>query len=316
MTILVTGGMGVVGSELARQLIHRGEHVVLFVRSVKHDSIGDIEKDVELIYGDLGSYSDVLSAIKSHKISSIFHLGAMLGARSEEHPSWSFQSNVIGTMNILEAASLFDIEKVLFTSTIGVYNSTIEGVVSDSSPRKPTGIYGIQKLYCELMGVYYRNRFGIDYRAVRYPAIIAPGSKISYHVSSQLFAMPALGKYYEVPSARDTEEAIIYYKDAAGSLIQLHNAPSDRIKTVNYNLVGPQEKFAYREMEQAVKKIIPDAQITYAAKPTVFFFPNMTKFDDDNARNEWGWTPSYATLDSIAEDFIKEIREHPGRHGR
>ena len=126
--------------------------------------------------------------------------------------------------------------------------------------------------------------------------------------------MPALGLPYEMPVPEDGGVSLIHYKDAASAAIQLHDAPSERIKTVNYNVVGPKEKVTYKEMELAVKKHVPDARLTYARNPDVNLYPALVRYDDSNAREEWGWSPFYDTVDKIAEDAVREVREHRRRH--
>ena len=232
MAKLITGGTGVIGSELARQLVARGEEVVIFDIFINRERIEDIEHKVKIVQGDISIYPEVFSAVKQHRIDAVFHLGAILGGRSEEVPWASFQTNVVGTMNVLEAVRLFDVERMIYTSSIGSFGPGAAGIVSDSTPQKPKSIYGISKLYCEQTGNYYREKMGVDFRSVRYPAVMALGSKVYYHVFCHVFSMPALGLPYEMPVPEDGGVSLIHYKDAASAAIQLHDAPSERIKTV------------------------------------------------------------------------------------
>ena len=80
-----------------------------------------------------------------------------------------------------------------------------------------------------------------------------------------------------------------------------------RIAHMDYDLL--------KEHARRAKKHIPDAQITYAKKPSVVLYPELTRYDDSNARKEWDWQPVYDSVDKIAEDIINEVRLHPKRHG-
>ena len=312
MTKLITGGMGSIGAELARQLVQQGEDVVIFDVAARSDVIEDIKDSVKVVQGDLKIYSEVFNVVKENDVEDIFHLGAMLTGHSEAYPWASFQTNVVGAMHIFEAARLFGIKKVLFTSSVESFGTARKGRITDDNLQRPWSIYGCAKVYGEHVGRWYRDRFGLDFRSVRYPAVIAPRGA-EYHHFCHVFTVPALGKPHEISVAEDRSVPVLYFKDAAGCLIQLYRTPSERIKTVNYNVVGPVENQTYKQMELAVKKYLPDARITFGedtSKPQ----PEFT-FDDSNARKEWKWQPTYDTIDKIAEDMIKEIRLHPNRYG-
>jgi len=312
MAKLITGGTGVIGSEVARQLVSRGEDVVLFDISINEGRIRDIRDKVKIVQGDVSIYPEVFSAVKENGIDAVFHLGAVLGGRSEQVPWASFQTNILGTMNVLEAVRLFDVKIMVYTSSIGSFGPSISGTATDSSAQKPRTIYGISKLYCEQVGRYYREKMGIDFRAVRYPAVAAPGSQVYYHVFCHVFTKPAMGLPYEMPVPPDGGVSLIHYKDAALAAIQLHDAPAENIVTVNYNVAGPKGRVPYRDMEQAVKVIIPGAQLTYSKKPDVNLYPELTLYDDSSARAEWGWSPRYDTIERIAEEMVRETREKHG----
>ena len=126
MAILITGGSGFIGSHLARLLVGRGEEIAVFDK-VKTNRLSGIEDKIKLVLGDLGDRSEVLNVVRDHRITSIYHLGAMLTFESEINPWASFQSNVAGTYNLLEAARLFNVEKVLFTSSIGTFGENTGG---------------------------------------------------------------------------------------------------------------------------------------------------------------------------------------------
>lgn len=109
MAILVTGGAGYVGVGIARQLLERKETPILFDVVPVSNYPTDIKKQVKTIQGDLGIWSEVLNVIKENEVEGIFHFGAMLGVPSDVNPWASFQTNVAGTMHILEAARLFGV---------------------------------------------------------------------------------------------------------------------------------------------------------------------------------------------------------------
>ncbi|HUV76279.1 MAG TPA: NAD-dependent epimerase/dehydratase family protein, partial [Dehalococcoidales bacterium] len=110
MSILITGGTGFLGAGLARKLLKQDENVVLFDVFPRMERVSDIKDKVKVVQGDLKVWPEVLNAVKDNKVEGIFHLGAMLSLPSEDNPWASFQTNVAGTMYILEAARLFGVK--------------------------------------------------------------------------------------------------------------------------------------------------------------------------------------------------------------
>jgi len=99
----------------------------------------------------------------------------LLSATAGENPLAAYMVNANGTFHILEAARLFGVEKVIFLSTITTYGSGIPERVNDDVVQRPQTIYGVTKVFGERLGEYYHRKFGINFRGVRFPAIIGPG---------------------------------------------------------------------------------------------------------------------------------------------
>src|SRR5512136_512574 len=197
MAKLITGGTGYIGAELAHILAGRGEEVVLFDVAIAGYRIEDIKNKVKVVRGDLSNWSEVANVVKENKITEIYHMGALLTLVSESNPWASFRVNVIGTYNILEAARLFDVEKMMFTSSLGTYGLGITDVIDDLTIQRPTNFYGCGKLYCEGLGRWYMNKFGIDFRSIRYPAMVGPGVRTPGHWIPPMIEDAVLGRPHE-----------------------------------------------------------------------------------------------------------------------
>ena len=320
MAQLITGGTGFVGAELARLLVERGESVVLFDSAPNHNRIEGIENKAKVIQGDLRVWPELFNVIKQNNIEGIYHLGSMLSVPSETNPWASFQVNVLGTMHVLEAARLFAVEKLVFASSAATYGLGTTGVITDETLQRPITMYGCGKVYCELLGRFYRRNFDLDFRSVRYPSVIGPGVRTPgvAQYNAWMIEETALGKSYECYVTEDTKAPVIYFKDAAHCAYMCYEAPKERIKTVNYNVSGVTPARTAKELEQVVKRFIPEAKISYKPDPNVMsFFLNLPIdiFDDSKAREEWGWEPLYPNLEEVVKDFIQEMRQNARRYG-
>lgn len=249
MSILITGGTGFIGISLANSLIDKGEEPVLFDVS-KSPRVKLLKKEVKIIVGDLTLWPDIARAIKENQIKSIFHLGALLSGESEEKPLQAFQVNTLGTLNLLEAARLFDIEKIVFTSTAAVYSTDSNEPVNEDFKREPNSIYGVSKVAAELLGNYYHFRYNLDFRGVRLAAVIGPGrgGTALSSFSSHMIERAALNLPYKVTVSEDTGIPVLYIKDVIDLLIKLHDAKSVKTRIFNSNSIRPKAKEIYNYM--------------------------------------------------------------------
>jgi nucleoside-diphosphate-sugar epimerase len=317
---LVTGGTGYIGAELVRALVSQGHEVVTFGPSTNPRRIADLAGKVAVVRGTLDHAAEVFNAVKDHRIERIFHLGSMLSTPSQANPWASFQVNVVGTMNVFEAARLFEVTQVIFTSSISTFSIGAGKVATDQTIQRPATMYGSGKLYCECLGRFYKEHFGLDYRGVRFPSVIGPGTtqRTVAQYNSWMIEYPALGKPFECFVTPDTKGPGMYFKDAVMALRLLSEAPLERIETLTYNVGGLTPTPTAKEVEMAMRSHIPNAVITYNPDPAIMQYYASAKvevFDDSCARREWGWQPDFGSLDRIVPDFIAEVRTHPAKYG-
>ena len=156
MATLITGGAGFVGLEVVRLLLNRGEsRPAVFSRHPSPQRLGDLADRVEAIAGDLGNFSHVLHAVKTTRPGRIYHLGAMLSVPSDTDPAAAMQTNAMGTFHVLEAARLFEVKQVIFSSSVGTYGYDMhEDVINDHTLQRPQFFYGATKVFGEPMGLF------------------------------------------------------------------------------------------------------------------------------------------------------------------
>jgi nucleoside-diphosphate-sugar epimerase len=210
-TVLITGGTGFIGSNIAMRLLETDRsvrRVVLFDRDQDQrrltgfaapnpdrpslrDRYTPVRDRLTFVQGDLTILSHVLAVFDEHEPDSVFHLGALLSAGAETNPTMGFQVDLVGTWNVLEAARLYIQKtsyrdeaasylrpptKVLFPSSIASFGRFVAAgsLVPNEAPQLPTSMYGAAKVASERLGEYYsdRSRRWVDFRAVRFPSVI------------------------------------------------------------------------------------------------------------------------------------------------
>ncbi|MBN2060627.1 MAG: NAD-dependent epimerase/dehydratase family protein [Deltaproteobacteria bacterium] len=315
MSVIVTGATGLVGTGLIKILIERGEtEIIAFHRNPGKKNLDELKDRITLLQGDLGIFSHVLEAVAKSRPKIIYHLGAMLTAPAEADPPAAFQANILGTFNVLESARLFDVEQVIFASSFGSYGQDIHAdTVDDYTIQRPGTIYGVGKVFGENLGRYYRKRYAMDFRCIRYPGVLGPGFRTASMAQpfSRMIEESVMGRPYILRMSPDVRHPLLYFKDAALALIKLSEAPRTDIKTVCYLINGMDPAPRVREIDSMVRARIPSAALNFDPDPELTQrYNSLPRLDDHTAREEWGWRPEY-NLEQSVDDFIKELRDNP-----
>lgn len=179
-TVLVTGGGGFIGSRLCERLVQSGATVRAFVRYTSRAEIGllrflepDILKKVEIIRGDLRDFSAVAQALRG--VDIVFHLGALISIPySYVHPVETVQTNVLGTLNILEACRKSG-AKLVHTSTSEVYGTALRVPIDEDHPLQGQSPYSASKIGADKLVESYFRSFGLPTVTVRPFNTYGPG---------------------------------------------------------------------------------------------------------------------------------------------
>lgn len=315
MTVLITGGTGFLGSNLARMLIDEGERPVLFDIAPVQGMLKDMASEFDYVRGSLSNLPELINCLRQYTVNKVFHLGGMLSLPSEESPWAAFEANLVGTYHILEASRITKVSQVLYGSTIATYSKDIPSdVIDDKTVQRPTSMYGVTKVSGELLGRFYSRKFGLDFRSVRLPSVVGPGAKTAHISIYNAWAIeePLKGHPYELRCEPETRCPVIYFKDAVNALRLLAQAERSLIPTMIYNLAGISPPFSANNLVSAVRSRIPGAELTFRPDPEITELLReigRLRIDDRRAQSEWGWQPAYS-LEDMVDDFIKEFNEN------
>ncbi len=314
MSVVITGGAGLLGSSLVRRLLAKGvQRPVVMDITRSPDRLNDILDEIEYINGDLGNFNTTLNVIKQHRPTTIYHIGAMLGQVAEEDPAGAIRVNVMGTFYLMEAARLFEVPQLLFSSSISIFGEGLEDAPEfrDNLLQRPMSFYGLTKQFNEGTGLFFKRKYGLDYRSIRYPSIVGPGLReggiMNYPAAMIEYALK--GERFTVDAEPTTKIAVIHIDDAVRGMIELSCQPIEKIRTVNYLIDGVKPSLSAKEMAEEVRTKIPGAQIDFGPSPFQDILDTVAKpIDDSPARAEWGWEPSY-DYGRIIEDFIRKAKQ-------
>ncbi len=311
---LITGGAGMVGRQLSRLLLERGDSVAVLDLAAASRLPPDIRNRVAVIRADLANWAEVVDGVRASAPDIIYHIGALMPPASEQAHATAYAVNVGGTVNVLEAARLFEIGTLVYSSTTATFSPSLPEDCPNDYPQMPVTMYGVTKVCSERLGEYYHRRYGVNFRAVRFLSILGPGRVPGFGWSaytSLVVEECAKGNPYVLKVNRDLRLRFIYVKDAALSLMKLGDAPDAKLASRCYNLDG--FSASTQEIETAVRSHVTNARISYEfdvdyQRVMDTQYGNIQRrMDDSLARRDWGWRSSY-DLDRAVGDFVQNVR--------
>jgi nucleoside-diphosphate-sugar epimerase len=231
MTTLITGG-GLVGARAAEQVLERGDDVVLFDVAPNRALLGPAAERMTIVRGDLLLLPELLAAVRQYRPERILHTAGLLTPAGQERPYFTVQVNVVGTTNVLEAARLEGVRRVVLCSSGTVYASEVEtpgGVMTEDHPAAPATVYAATKLACEQIGNGYASLFGFEFLSVRFAAVygpaFTPGGGVTRVIHDALTAALTTGQA-RVRRRWQGRMELVYSADAAAGLVAAGFAPA------------------------------------------------------------------------------------------
>jgi UDP-glucose 4-epimerase len=311
VNVLVTGGTGLIGSKIGRSLSASGNQVVALDVAIPASADFSFLRAVER--GRVDDLDGIVRVIQTHKIDVIVHLAGVLGGASEDDPLSASRINVMGTLTVFEAARLCGVRRVVTASSMVVFGADREygGEITDDSPRlgaKRAPIYSAGKIYMEMAGELYTQRYGVTVAGLRPSIVYGPGRQSGATAfASQLIVNPALGKPVRVANG-DAVANMVYVDDVADAFCALVAAPERAFAKHRFFNTGG-DRCTIAQFADAVRKTIPDAQIEVEAGGAGEIMDYPTRLSDAGLRDEVGFRRRYTPIETGVAAYIRAIRE-------
>jgi nucleoside-diphosphate-sugar epimerase len=307
---LITGGSGYIGYALIKELLNQGKNVVVFDKTL--DETFDLLNHVKFVRGDVTKLYEIIDTIKNYNVENIVHLAAIhvgdvgipaVDRSAATNPFDWINVNVLGTLNVFEAARTLDVKKVVYASSIGVLST---GPVEDA-PVQPRDLYGWCKAMDEFLGQMYYEKYGLDTIGLRFGLVYGPRKRAGAMWVVDIVRKPALGEPYTLDQYPERVMQWQYVKDCAKAFILALDAERTKHKVFN----TCDQPVTLREAAAIVKRFLPEATIEFAPTPDSPK-PRKTPLlcDVSRAQNELGYEQT--SLEDGFKDFINETRRATG----
>lgn len=305
--ILIIGARGQIGSALQTALlrIFRPDQVL------STDLRGDEQAPHPIFSLDATQDQAVAYFIRTHRITQVYHLAAILSATGEKNPLGAWHINMSSLFSVLEACRLEGVRKVFYPSSMAVFGPDAPKVMTPQhAALNPSTVYGISKVAGEQWAAYYYSRYGLDIRSIRYPGIISyetppGGGTTDYAVD--VFYQAVQGAPFTCFVSETTTLPMIYMPDAIRATLALMDAPAEQLSIrTSYNLAG--FSFSAAELVREVRNHHPSLEVQYQPDHRQAIADSWPQsIDDQVARNDWGWKPEYS-LRTMTEDMFKNLQ--------
>ena len=308
-TILITGALGQIGSELAEKLktIHGKNNVI--ISDIRDPKDVDYDGIYEVI--DVMNVEKIKEVIAKHNVKTVYHLAALLSGTAEKNPMFGWKLNMDTLLTFLELAKDKVIDKIFWPSSIGVFGpDTPKDNTPQNTIQTPSTVYGISKLSGEYWCKWYQQNHNIDVRSVRFPGLIswktpAGGGTTDYAVDIYYKAIED-GKYTSFLS-EGTYLPMLYMDDAIDAIVELMSAdPKQLGEFKSYNLGGL--SFAPEDLAAEIKKHIPNFTLDYAPdfrQAIADTWPSS--IDDSVAKADWGYLPKF-DIDRMTTTMLDNLK--------
>lgn len=316
--VLVTGADGFIGSHLTEELIKQGYKVKAFAYYNSFNSWGwldtlpkEITQEVEVFTGDIRDPNGVREAVKG--MDQVFHLAALIAIPFSYHsPDAYVDTNIKGTLNVLQAARDFEISRLLITSTSEVYGTAQYVPIDENHPFQGQSPYSATKIGADRLAESFYRSFNMPVTIVRPFNTYGPRQSARAVIPTIITQLLAGKDQIELGSLTPTRD-FNYVKDTVNGFIEI--AKSNKTIGAEINIATQQEISIGQLAEELIRQINPNAKIVsdeQRLRPEKSEV-NRLVGSNEKIKKLTNWKPSYTFEQGLAET-IEFFRKNLNRY--
>ena len=309
MNILITGA-GLIGAHAARHAVAADHRVVLYDLSPNRNYIHEIVGNdrVEVVAADIRDLPALLSALERFAVDTLVHTAGLIGSRVQENSYTGATNNILGTINVLEAARLRQLRRVVYISTFGVYDRSKidDSVIRESDPIGGHNLYATTKVCSEHLVHAYAAMYRLDTAILRPGGVFGRGFYVGGSTVGKIMRDLALNIIKGDPIVLDANtyglNEYTYGKDVG--LAVFLACQNDNLKQRIYNagsgvVTGPEE------LAQVIRDLSPNVKVTVSG--VVKADRNKAiPLDLTTSKTELGYAPRFSLKEAL-RDYMDEL---------
>ena len=318
MALLITGAMGHVGYETAKQAAAQGMPVVAqYLNTFREDDAKALGDGVTWVRCNLSDADDVEAMITGNKIDGCIHSAAIPNDKMGlPQPVNTFNSNVTATVLLLDAARRQEWRRFLCVSTGAVFQEWADKSkpIPETENPTPKSLYGSTKRAAEIMTSTYANMYGLSAASIRIswvfgPPLVPPQFEGPRGPVPEYLKLALRDGKADVPTGGDFAASFTYVTDCALGCLAAYKA--ETLNHQAYNL-GSGENYTTTRVFEAIAAAVPEAEVSVGpgVEPWTDFTVLRGPLSCERMKEDFNFTPTY-TLESAIKDFADWMRAHP-----
>jgi len=304
--VLVTGAGGFIGSHLVELLVNKGCKVRALVHYNSFNRWGwldyidkKIKDSIEVFAGDIRDPYGVKKAMQGCDV--VFHLAALIGIPYSYHsPDTYVDTNIKGTLNILQAARELEIQKVIHTSTSEVYGTAQFVPITENHPVNPQSPYAATKAGTDFLALSFYRSFNLPIAIIRPFNTYGPRQSARAVIPTIISQIKSGKKEMKMGSPHPTRD-LTYVKDTVKGFIKIAESDNSIGKVIN---IGNNSEIAIGDLARMIIKLM-NADVEIVTDETRIR-PNKSEVeelwaDNKKAKKLLGWSPEYTLEEGLKE---------------
>lgn len=312
--VLVTGGTGFIGSHLVERLVTEGCKVRVLANYKSHPSVGNlayvdgaVRENVEIVFGDVCDRDSALHAVEGNSV--VFHLAALIGIPySYVAPSSYVQTNVAGTLNLLQAARALGVERFVHTSTSETYGSAQYVPIDERHPQVGQSPYSATKIGADKLAESFALSFEMAVTTVRPFNVFGPRQSDRAIIPTIIAQRVAGLKTVRIGDPAPKRD-FTFASDTAEGFVRAARCDQAVGKSIN---IGSGKSIAMGALTEKICELSGGGRHLCESKRARPAGSEITELLCDNtlARDLLGWTPQVGLTDGLVRT-IEFVRSHP-----
>jgi UDP-glucose 4-epimerase len=320
MNVLVTGGAGFLGGYIMAGLLQQGHGAFAYdIAPPSADTLA-VCRDIAGRFrsGQINDIARLFAVCRAEKIDAIIHSAGMVGLEpSLEQPIATYQTNIMGLVNVCEVARQLSMRRVVFVSSNAAYHKGSGATLVETDPAfsisdaNPAGHYGTSKMAGEAIGLAYANFQNVDFLAIRITAIYGFGMRSPMYIKPMV-ENAVLGKPTHFATGGRMKRDYTHVADCSDGIVTALVAPPWKAGEQRVINVASGNARTASEVAKIVRDTIPGADIEIGDELTPLEEQNVkmrTSLDIAAAKRLLNWSPKWPLEKGIAE-YAETFRRH------